>query len=284
MRSYGWITTLQIDPNGSRERMIVDDRRTPAGSAHRPRAQGSLGRLDRKAAPISQGVHWIAGDRSIFDVDNRTIEEFLDRRGLCAVTRRAWLSHLHSFYVWAINEDLTEVDPTVRIVRPKLRRRLPRPADSSDLRRALSVANPIMRCWILLAAYQGLRCCEIAGVRRDDITQDPPILRVIGKGDKERSIPLHPVVFEALQSLLCRVGLRLQEVPRRPLPTGGGEPGDQLFPPQHRDRFHGSPVSALVRHRALQRHAGPTSGPRGAWALQPGDDRSVHRSRHRRGI
>jgi integrase/recombinase XerC len=141
------------------------------------------------------------GDRSIFDVDNRTIEEFLDRRGLCAVTRRAWLSHLHSFYVWAINEDLTEVDPTVRIVRPKLRRRLPRPADSSDLRRALSVANPIMRCWILLAAYQGLRCCEIAGVRRDDITQDPPILRVIGKGDKERSIPLHPVVFEALQSL-----------------------------------------------------------------------------------
>lgn len=110
--------------------------------------------------------------------------------------------------MWAEREDLTTHDPTLKIVRPKMRRSLPRPADTGELRAALEVADPQRRCWVLLAAYMGLRCQEIAGVRREDILEGEGILRVVkGKGGYERLVPLHPEVMAALVALpMPRVG------------------------------------------------------------------------------
>jgi integrase len=140
--------------------------------------------------------------RSLLDATRADVEDFLDRRHIGARTRYTWLSHLHSFYVWADREELSSLDPTARIVRPKLRRSLPRPAATGQLRQALDVADPQRRCWVLLAAYLGLRCQEIAGVRREDVLESEGLLRVVkGKGGKERLLPLHPDVLAALKAL-----------------------------------------------------------------------------------
>jgi integrase len=75
----------------------------------------------------------------------------------------------------------------------------------ADLVLALEKATPEMRCWLLLGAYEGLRCCEIAGLNREDILEDVGQLRVTqGKGGKERMLPLHPDVLAALQALPMR--------------------------------------------------------------------------------
>jgi len=150
----------------------------------------------------------MAGPRSLLDLTRQEIEVFLDGRNVGPKTRYAWLSHLHSFYVWAIREDLTTHDPTLKIVRPKVRRGLPRPANVDELRQALGVARPHERCWILLAAYMGLRCQEIAGMRREDVLDGEGLLRVVkGKGGYERLVPLHPAVLLALDALpMPRVG------------------------------------------------------------------------------
>ena len=131
------------------------------------------------------------------------LEDWLDaRRGrdggpLDARTRVTMVSHLHCFYAWAIAHDRVATDPTRRVVRPKLRRKLPRPVGETDYERALtSAATPMLRAWLVLAGNAGLRCCEIAGLRADDISDDT--LRVVGKGGKERVIPLHPRVAEVL--------------------------------------------------------------------------------------
>ena len=42
-------------------------------------------------------------------------------------SRFAWISHLHAFYGWAVIEERCDVDPTVKIIRPRVRRTLPRP-------------------------------------------------------------------------------------------------------------------------------------------------------------
>ena len=142
------------------------------------------------------------GERSLLDARSDDVERFLDARELAASTRYAWLSHLHRFYDWTLRADLGTVDPTARIVRPKLRRRLPRPAATTELRSALVQAQPLHRCWLLLAAYMGLRCQEIAGVRREDVLEDEGLLRVVkGKGGVERLIPLHPEILDALRAL-----------------------------------------------------------------------------------
>jgi integrase len=111
---------------------------------------------------------------------------------------------MHNFYAWAIDEELLEVDPTARI-RPKLTKTLPRPMPDKDVRRALAGADPMTRCWILLGAYEGLRCQEIAGIDREDVIEDEMMLRVVyGKGRKQRWVPLHPEVLAALRALPMR--------------------------------------------------------------------------------
>jgi len=125
-----------------------------------------------------------------------------DGRPLTARTRAWWLSMLSVFYAWAIDEGLLEANPVARIRRPKLPKTLPRPMPDADLERAIENADPMTRCWLLLGAYQGLRCREIAGLNREDVIESNGLLRVVaGKGDRERMVPLHPEVLAALRAL-----------------------------------------------------------------------------------
>ena len=156
---------------------------------------------------------WIS-PRSLLEATPDDINRFIDSRQgrsggpISAKSRYSWLTHLHSFYEWAKREEFTDTDPTLRIVRPKLRRALPRPASTEELRSAMSQANPQELCWLLLAAYMGLRCQEIAGLRREDVIEAEGVVRVTqAKGGHERLVPLHPDVLEALRALpLPRTG------------------------------------------------------------------------------
>jgi site-specific recombinase XerD len=118
--------------------------------------------------------------------------------------RGDYLAHATEFYRWLVRERLRDDDPTIRLVRPRLRQRLPRPIAEVDLARALVDAPDRIRPWLLLAALAGLRCCEVAPLRREDIRDDldPPAIHVIeGKGGKSRIVPLHPAIAAELTQL-----------------------------------------------------------------------------------
>ena len=152
--------------------------------------------------------------QSLLGATRQDIELFLAKRRtrdghkILPRTRYYWIAHFHSFYEWAQNEDLLIVDPTAKIIRPKMRRTLPRPIDNDDLVMAIRGARPQMRAMLSLAAFAGLRVQEIAGLDRDDIIEAKGLIRVRhGKGEKERIVPLHPDVMEALRCLpLPRTG------------------------------------------------------------------------------
>jgi integrase len=129
------------------------------------------------------------------------IEAFLDGRNLGTKARYGWVSHLHQFYEWAIDFGLLASDPTRQVVRPKQRQGKPRPIPTGDLVTALQMADPTMRCWLSLGAFAGLRCKEIAGLAVEDVLWDDGLLFVHGKGDKDRLVPIHPLVEAALHSI-----------------------------------------------------------------------------------
>ena len=153
-------------------------------------------------------AHWLEPEGVMLSASRADIETFLDGRRtkdgrkLNSRTRYYWVAHLHGFYDWAMREELTDVDPTARIVRPKQRRVLPRPIGDEDLELAIRTARPQMRAMLTLAAFAGLRVQEIAGLDRDDILEVKGLIRVRhGKGAKPRIVPLHPSVLKALRSL-----------------------------------------------------------------------------------
>lgn len=130
------------------------------------------------------------------------VEMFLDGRNLGAKARYGWVSHLHQFYAWAIDHGHLSADPTRQVIRPKQRQNLPRPIATGDLVTALQMAGPTMRCWVALGAFAGLRCKEIAGLHVDDLLWDDGLLFVRdGKGGKQRTVPMHDQVADALHAV-----------------------------------------------------------------------------------
>jgi integrase len=141
-------------------------------------------------------------DRSYFAASAEDFKTFLDTRSCGPNARYTWISHIHCFYAWAVDEKLTVSDPTAHMERPTIRREPPRPADGAELKTAMAKAEPLHRCWIMLGAFQGLRCQEIAGLRREHVLEAEGLLRVIyGSRGNGRLLPLHPETLETLLML-----------------------------------------------------------------------------------
>jgi integrase len=117
-------------------------------------------------------------------------------------TRFSELSRTHGLYVWAHDAGLIPDIPSAKIPRPKVPRGLPRPIPEERLGVALDGPPADVYAWLMLGAFSGLRCCEIATLGRDSVldTADPPVLVVTGKGSKDRVVPLHPAVTLALRA------------------------------------------------------------------------------------
>lgn len=111
-------------------------------------------------------------------------------------TRHSARSAICSFYRWAEDTGRVDLDPARRLPSVRVPAGLPRPAPEAVVTAALQAADPRARVMVMLAAYAGLRCGEIARVHSRDITEEG--LRVRGKGGKTRAIPLIPVLLEAL--------------------------------------------------------------------------------------
>ncbi len=108
--------------------------------------------------------------------------------------------HTRMFYKWAIQaERLAPPDPSEILPKPAVPRRWPRPVRDDVLGRVLTEAAEPYRTWAILAAYGGLRACEIGTVRREDI--DERGIWVRGKGDKDGWVPMHPAIWDAVKDL-----------------------------------------------------------------------------------
>ncbi|MEZ5165723.1 MAG: tyrosine-type recombinase/integrase [Acidimicrobiales bacterium] len=173
------------------------------------------------------------------------VEVFLDGRSISPRTRYDWVSHLHMIFDWGVRHGLADHDPTVRVHRPKVDRLLPRPISDHDLAEALRQAPPMMRAWLLLGALAGLRVSEMARPERPDVLESDMLLRVMGKGRKERLVPLHPDVLGGLR--------------RAGLPRSG-----YLF-----RRPHGSPFPASMVSREIS-----------VYLSTVGIDATAHQLRH----
>lgn len=123
--------------------------------------------------------------------------------GRSAETRRAYACHVRAFYRWALQTGLITDDPSSLLTLPSVPKHLPRPIDEDDLSVAIQSARPKMRAMLTLAAWAGLRCCEIANLDWSDFQREPDgtaFLYIRGKGDKERRVEIGETVIKALQA------------------------------------------------------------------------------------
>jgi len=172
-----------------------------------------------------------------YRVDLTSLFDHAARLHLCGpdeldlATLRSWLARLHSqgrsratlarrassartFTAWAHRRGLAQTDPGVRLASPKPQRRLPEvlrqgeavaaltatpagePADEPQRLRDQAVLE------ILYAT--GIRVSELCGLDVDDVDLERHTVRVLGKGRKERTVPIGAPALAALDDWLTR--------------------------------------------------------------------------------
>jgi integrase/recombinase XerD len=117
------------------------------------------------------------------------------RRGKASSAARM-LSSLKRFYAWCLRERRVSADPTLRLDPPKRAPRFPKTLSEADVEALLAAPDagtPLgMRDRTMLEVLYaaGLRVSELVGLRVFELNLDAGVLRIMGKGAKERLVPL----------------------------------------------------------------------------------------------
>lgn len=125
------------------------------------------------------------------------LRRILATDGWAPETRKSVRSALVGFFNWAHAEGLTATNPASRLDRVSVPASVPRPTPEEIVTQAIDAAAPRVRAMIMLGAYAGLRCIEIAAVHSRN--WDGGGIYVVGKGGRERHVP---VVREDLRAML----------------------------------------------------------------------------------
>jgi integrase/recombinase XerD len=121
------------------------------------------------------------------------------------------IAALRAFYRFAENEKLLPVNVTEHLSLPRRWRRLPKALNDAEITRLLAPENPNVpetpqalcdRAVLELAYASGLRLAELRNLRLEQLRLDAGFINVIGKGNKERVVPLGRTAVAALNRYL----------------------------------------------------------------------------------
>ncbi|MDJ0741460.1 MAG: site-specific tyrosine recombinase XerD [Gammaproteobacteria bacterium] len=135
------------------------------------------------------------------------------------------LSTLRQFYQWACREQLLDDDPTAQIESPRLGRPLPKSLSETQVEALLAAPDTGTaeglrdRAMLEVLYATGLRVSELVGLVPDQLGLAQGLVRVVGKGGKERLVPLGDDALDWLRRYLADARPTLLD----------GQPGDQLF-------------------------------------------------------
>lgn len=172
---------------------------------------------------ITQLLHFLAGrgHQDLRTVSLRDLRAWLTAQhqnaaGRATIQRRATATRV--FFAWAEHTDRTESNPAVSLRSPRTARQLPPTLDQRVMRRVFDavisavaeerdeqrLAPAVRNVAILEVLYSsGMRVSELCGIDISDIDTERQLVRVLGKGDKERVVPLGKPAVEALDSYMA---------------------------------------------------------------------------------
>lgn len=145
------------------------------------------------------------------EVDKHHLEHFVQwvaSSGLGANSQTRIISGVRAFYKFLLVEDKIEKDPTIFLKRPKLQRKIPEVLSVDEIQAILeaidvSTNHGLRNRAMLEALYAcGLRVSELTELKKSNVFLDIGFLKVIGKNNKERMVPLGEVAAKYISLYL----------------------------------------------------------------------------------
>ena len=141
------------------------------------------------------------------EVNISTLREFLrwiTELGMTATSQARILSGIKAFYKYLMLEDITNKNPAELLESPKLKRKLPEVLDLHEIDQMVaqidhSKPEGMRNKAIIETMFScGLRASEAVGLKLSDISFTDEFVRIIGKGNKERLVPIGGVALNAI--------------------------------------------------------------------------------------
>ena len=207
-------------------------------SSYRRDLTAWAGWLDRRGSSL------LAAQRT--DVEAFLAHQFRSKAKATSIARR--LSSLRRFYALQLLQGTLHADPTLRVKAPKLPRRLPKNLSEAQVELLLAAPDPETtlglrdRAMLETLYATGLRVSELVGLTRAQVSLDMGVVRVVGKGSKERLVPLGEESIEWLKRYLAN---------GRPQLVGNGK-SDAIFVTARRGPLTRQAFWALLKRLAVK--------------------------------
>lgn len=179
---------------------------------------------------------------AVQDADRDMIEAYLvhcDAAGLAASTRARRLSSIRQLYRFLYEEGLRKDNPALRIRGPALGRRLPKTLDVHEVERLLEAARTAGRTeadrarntsLVEILYATGMRVTELVSLPVASVRGDPEAILVLGKGGRERMVPLSDKARGAIM-----VWLEHRDAAEERRRAAGTPPSRFLYPSKSRE-------------------------------------------------
>ena len=144
---------------------------------------------------------------SLIDVDKKQIQDYFSYRkdsNISASTQSRMLTCLHSFYQFLSDKKNLKIDPTEQLDYPKLEKKLPVFLNVQEVERLLEAPNSKSlfgqrdRAMLELLYSCGLRVSELINLSYHNINLKDEFIRIHGKGNKERLLPMGEIAIDYL--------------------------------------------------------------------------------------
>ena len=161
---------------------------------------------------IYQGFLQENGVEQVCDITSQNIKDFLKFRVSCesSSTVAHNLTVIKNFHKYLIRENIVRDDVSLFISRPKLQKRLPRSLSVEEVDRLLDITlvTPFdyrNKAMLELMYGAGLRVSELVSLTLNQVDLENGLIRIMGKGRKEREIPIGEYgIYYLTQYLDCR--------------------------------------------------------------------------------
>ena len=156
-------------------------------------------------------------------VSRETIVNYLlhlQEEGKATATIARRLAALKAFYQYLVRERLLQDDPTRNLESPKLERRLPHVLTVAEVEEMLRQPDPGQpaglrdRAMLELLYATGIRVSELVSLNLGDVNLQQGYLRCLGKGSKERLVPIGSFALKSLESYVGQARGRLLRDPK----------------------------------------------------------------------
>jgi len=149
---------------------------------------------------------WLAG-KSFISVNSKHIQDYFSDRqknNIGSSTQARILTCLHSFYEYLLANQLIKKDPTEQLSQPKLEKKLPVFLNIQEVEKLLEAPSSSSlfgqrdRAMLELLYSCGLRVSELINLSYHNINLKEEFIRIHGKGNKERVLPMGEVAIDYL--------------------------------------------------------------------------------------